>query len=263
MVKSDTANAGEKAIAVCNYLKFLKQRVMIVVGMDQSRSRCYAIHLTDQHGKTSILDPLSGSISSTSDPHCTLREVYLVFDEENVWANLQANLSLSVTTWDVAAISRWRRLFPTSGFTLTRNIQTDIVYDSIGDMSHATQELNQGIMNFVEDIRTSHVTKWNRNCSKLLQLILPQMEQREQGETINIEASGAFSELMMLTKSHQLSGFIRCFDDLESAKQALAKSGLLETDTNSAIEFGCAIHLVPLYHAFWLGIAAISKGSKS
>ena len=75
----------EHAVLLCNYLLFLQHRAYVVVGATMSATKALFV-LVKEAEKWSLLNPNTGESYLVEDPHCPLKDISCVFNNENVSA---------------------------------------------------------------------------------------------------------------------------------------------------------------------------------
>ena len=101
----------EHAILLCNVLLSRGEDAYVVLGSDISTGHCACV-LTrvpaegalekKGHKKYTYLfiDPISGNIFQVSDPYCAVHDIGTVFNDKNIWFNLQATGRPNDISWD-------------------------------------------------------------------------------------------------------------------------------------------------------------------
>jgi len=85
-----------------------------------------------------LWDPRTGRCYSTLDPACPMREVGTIFDNANIWANIQNTGNPSQLKWDLTSASLWKPFFgPQCAFRSIRTLQQPVTYETIYRRDHS------------------------------------------------------------------------------------------------------------------------------
>jgi coiled-coil and C2 domain-containing protein 2A len=101
----------EHAILLCNYFKFLGKKAFVVLGNGVPEGQtCYVLTFEESE-KLLLWNAATGVSYNVSDPLCPLHEIGCVFDDTNVWANVQHEARPSKMNFDFNYGGDWRPLY--------------------------------------------------------------------------------------------------------------------------------------------------------
>jgi coiled-coil and C2 domain-containing protein 2A len=107
----------EHAILLCNLVRSQGIDAYVALGFDLVNGTT-AFVVTRSAGKIALIDPLTGTLWSSRDRFCSLYSVGVVFNHENVWANLQDGAEPYRIDWNLHDKSKWFPFF-TPEFPMT------------------------------------------------------------------------------------------------------------------------------------------------
>lgn len=161
-------NAGddeEHALLLCNFFKDIGLDAYIVLGYDYVNGKTTFVITKEGANRVTLYDPMSGLSWSHKNRDCLLYSVGMVFNDENVWANIQSESVPYKVDWNFQNNRKWFPLFP-AGTRLPPfdSPQEDILVYKMVDEVQARQierELINRITDSVETWRGHKTTLWN------------------------------------------------------------------------------------------------------
>ncbi|XP_065174860.1 coiled-coil and C2 domain-containing protein 2A-like [Sycon ciliatum] len=257
----------EHAVLLCNYFLHMKQQAWVLVGsaIPEGDTAFVLVSSYNPTGKVEyhLWKPSTGEHFRQYDTLCPLQDVYFVFNDTNVWANVQSSTKPSQITFDLSSTSNWRPFF-TSSFPAPdlTSIQSEHLVYEVGAETFGQElevVLEQRLMSELMGWREQQVTHWNRYCSRGLKELLPRFE----ANPYDIPVSTSNEHLRNILKSYRLTGFPlhMPFTDVSSVVETLHSTGLHLND-DPKVEFALAVyaHVYPNeVVSLWVYVANIFK----
>ncbi|KAJ2943521.1 hypothetical protein O0L34_g16630 [Tuta absoluta] len=190
----------DHTILLASYFLYIGVRCWVAIGLGLPRGRSsYVLTKYDMTARRPMLlndpirsrsllsrsegciwyvhDAVSGDKSELRDVSCPLKNVEFVFDNENIWVNVQASLDCESTSFDFARSSDWQPVFDKSIFVMKQPVLSDPgLYSNAADTERLRMSLEMKIKEKVQKWRSHMKTIWNRYCSSLLKEMLPHWE---------------------------------------------------------------------------------------
>lgn len=111
-LESQSGDWEEHAVLLCNYFKHFGQDAYVLVGdAAPEGDTCYVLTRNNQDGTYLLWNPSLGEAFRPDDPICPVRDVSMIFNEHNVWANKQPPTSISQVDFDLSKSSNWKPFF--------------------------------------------------------------------------------------------------------------------------------------------------------
>ncbi|XP_036994800.2 protein CC2D2B isoform X3 [Artibeus jamaicensis] len=106
-------NKEEHAILLCNFFLYFGKKALVLLGtsMLEGHMAYVVTHETDEY---LLWNPLTGQCHKQFDPFCPLQSVDCLFDDGNVWFNIQQNNTPMAVCFDYSKESFWKQLLPKS-----------------------------------------------------------------------------------------------------------------------------------------------------
>lgn len=124
-----------------------------------------------------VCDASSGERYELRDVGCPLKTVDYVFDNENIWVNVQSSQDCENMSFDFTKSSEWQAVFDKTVFVMKQPVVTDsALYSSPPNVEGLRSALETKIKSKVQKWRSHMKTIWNRYCSTLLRDMLLQWE---------------------------------------------------------------------------------------
>ena len=109
-----------------------------------------------------VTDPVRGNFFDPSSTSCTLLNIGVVFNDENIWLNIQPNVAPLLTAWDLYNPKCWKPFFEEKEFPYIPHSVTeaDVEYDEIQpefavDLERDVEEL---IKQCIQEDRSEQLT---------------------------------------------------------------------------------------------------------
>ncbi|KAL4719176.1 hypothetical protein ACJJTC_017600 [Scirpophaga incertulas] len=209
-----------------------------------------------------VYDGTTGERFDLRDVSCPLKSVDLIFDNENIWLNMQLSQECENVSFDLSKLSNWMPVFDKAIFTVCQPpAQVASIYGAPADVAPLREMLEAKIKAKVQRWRPNLKTIWNRYCSSLLREMLPNWEYW----TFNpSEPKPGFSQrLKQLMITYQLSGFPlnMSYANAKSVVAAVKSTGLHVND-DSNVEYGLAVELYTYPNnvlSVWIFFASITR----
>uniref|UniRef100_A0A8C8X855 Coiled-coil and C2 domain containing 2B n=1 Tax=Panthera leo TaxID=9689 RepID=A0A8C8X855_PANLE len=104
-------NKEEHAILLCNFFLYFGKKALVVLGTSMLEGQV-AYVLTQETDEYLLWNPLTGQCHKQFDPFCPLQSVDCLFDDGNVWFNIQQNNTPMAVHFDYSKESFWKQLLP-------------------------------------------------------------------------------------------------------------------------------------------------------
>ncbi|KAJ3198266.1 Coiled-coil and C2 domain-containing protein 2A, partial [Entophlyctis luteolus] len=186
MLELRAGDAAEHAILLCNFLlakggHTIDVFVVIGSGIPEGRTAYVAMRSKVGSSEMTLMNAVTGESYHVRDAHLPLKSVKCIFNELNLWANIQAYEDPARLNWNVDDVRSWKpffcKKFPKFEY---KSVQVDkLVYREIS--AKYCQNLSISIENAVvakiEEWRGHRITRWNRLVAKKnLQPLVARME---------------------------------------------------------------------------------------
>ena len=232
-----------------------------------------------------IWDPVGGVVFPTHDSACSacLGEISVVFNANNIWANVQTHARPHEMQWSFNDTTAWRPFFSPVSFPARAlpTVQTSVVYQSFeaAFYERLAAAVEREAMDAIVKARRRQHTPFNRRCSRALKELLRDLE----GHVLVSpdEAAGGISlgggrgrvssltELHMSSLGNMLDGYTvtGCplnmpFSDAAAVRAAVERTCIAETNRRD-VEFAVATHVEPYGQTFvcsvWVYVARLTK----
>eukprot|EP00899_Mesostigma_viride_P011659 jgi/Mesvir1/20494/Mv12380-RA.1 len=175
----------EHALLLCNLFLFQGVDAYVVLGGGLHETEAAYVLTKEKKEGTSddvlrIWNATTGNVVDCADPSSELREVGTVFNDKNIWANIQkADLPFAVN-WDLTITKNWRPFFQESVLPprVLGTVQTDVMYKSLppGFYEDLEGTLERDVMDAITKARKLTFTHFNRRCSRILRELLHDLE---------------------------------------------------------------------------------------
>lgn len=232
-------DAEEHAILLCNYFLYLGKKAYVVLGKGIPEGlTAYVLTRDGVAGGSpntftfTLWNASTGDSFSTTDPFCPLHQVGMVFDNENIWANIQKESQPSKMSFRLEDAWCWRPFFGKGSWvSKTAPIQTiqpeKLVYRKTLDtfankvQRDLERKLKLEFVSWRESIGRSPFT-WHFGCQSILHQLAQKFEQDKQG--INALSEQEHNDkLGMILATYEMNGFPMnfSFTDFEPIIQEL------------------------------------------
>ncbi|GBG82044.1 hypothetical protein CBR_g34323, partial [Chara braunii] len=186
----------EHAITLCNYLLYINQQAFVALGTGiQDGEAAYVITLgalsgegdeviSWRRGRAMVWDPSNGHVCAVGDHTCGLRQVGVLFNDRNIWANIQARGEPWEISFDLSDQRCWKPFFQDKGSRRPElgTVQVPMKYTSIPSEFFRELELflERHIMDVISGARRLTYTRFNRRCTRVLKQLLKDLELQQQ-----------------------------------------------------------------------------------
>nr|XP_020852514.1 protein CC2D2B isoform X4 [Phascolarctos cinereus] len=257
-------NKEEHAILLCNYFLYFGKKAWVLLGTSTLEGQV-AYVLTQETDEYLLWNPLTGQSHKQFDPFCPLQSADCLFDNENVWFNIQHNSTPMSVHFDNSRESSWKQLLP-------KNIQIQWMKSETAQPKEilyfdTNKSMVEDLKNRIErtlkcklmEWRPKQPTRWNRQCTAILRQILPKLELGT-GSLVSIEDESEFERLLQF---YWVSGFpIQLpYTDLQSITNAVYQTGIHSSEFPQT-EFALAVYI----HAYpnnilsiWIYLASLVR----
>nr|XP_012622407.1 protein CC2D2B isoform X1 [Microcebus murinus] len=255
-------NKEEHAILLCNFFLYLGKKALVLLGTSVLEGPV-AYVLTQETDEHLLWNPSTGQCHKQFDPFCPLQSVDCLFDDRNVWFNIQQNNIPMAVHFDYSKESFWKQLLPNNfQETKAQSIQpeeityTDTNKSMVEDLKNRIERTLKCKM---MEWRPQHPTRWNRQCSSILRQILPKLEVGI-GSFASYEKESEFERLLQL---YWVVGFpIQMpYTDLQSVIDAVYQTGIHSSEFPQT-EFALAVYI----HSYpsnilsvWVYLASLAR----
>ncbi|CAH2039181.1 unnamed protein product, partial [Iphiclides podalirius] len=209
-----------------------------------------------------VFDASTGERHELRDVSCPLKTVAYVFDEDNIWVNIQSSLDCESVCFDFSKSSNWRPVFDKLKPLPRRPILSMAsIYGAPCAVDALQEALETKIRAKVQKWRARVKTVWNRYCGTLLGETLPQWEYWAFNSTEpRPEPSPKLKQLMV---TYKMFGFPLNMP-YTNAKNVLAtvKACALHTSDDAKVEFALAVRAFAYPSAVisvWVYLVSITR----
>uniref|UniRef100_A0A673TRP4 Coiled-coil and C2 domain containing 2B n=1 Tax=Suricata suricatta TaxID=37032 RepID=A0A673TRP4_SURSU len=254
-------NKEEHAILLCNFFLYFGKKALVLLGTSMLEGQV-AYVLTQETDEYLLWNPLTGQCYKQFDPFCPLQSVDCLFDDGNVWFNIQQNNTPMAVHFDYSKESFWKQLLPKNfQGTKAQSIQPEeIIYcetnkSMIEDLKNRIERTLEGKM---MEWRPKQPTHWNRQCTYILRKILPKLELGT-GSFVSSEES----EFESLLQFYWVTGFpIQMpYTDVQSIIDAVYQTGIHSSEFPQT-EFALAVYIHPYPNnvlSVWVYLASLAR----
>ncbi|XP_053063270.1 protein CC2D2B isoform X5 [Acinonyx jubatus] len=255
-------NKEEHAILLCNFFLYFGKKALVVLGTSMLEGQV-AYVLTQETDEYLLWNPLTGQCHKQFDPFCPLQSVDCLFDDGNVWFNIQHNNTPMAVHFDYSKESFWKQLLPKDfQGTHVQSIQPEeIIY------CETNKSMIEDLKNRIErtlkckmmEWRPKQPTRWNRQCTYILQKILPKLELGT-GSFVLSEEEGEFERLLQF---YWVTGFPMQmpYTDVQSIIDAVYQTGIHLSEFPQT-EFALAVYIHPYPNnilSVWVYLASLAR----
>ncbi|XP_051002912.1 protein CC2D2B [Acomys russatus] len=256
-----TGNREEHAILLCNFFLYFGKKASVILGTSVLEGHV-AYVLTQETGECLLWNPATGQCHKQFDPFCPLQSVDCLFNDKNVWFNIQQNNAPMAVHFDYSKESIWKQLLPkNSQGTKAQSIQPEeIVYSDTnkGMVEDLKSRIERALKCKMMEWRPKQPTRWNRQCTAILRQILPKLE-FYMGNFVSFEDS----ELERLLQFYWVTGFpIQMpYTDVQAVIDAVYQTGIHSSEFPQT-EFALAVYIHPYPNnilSVWVYLASLAR----
>uniref|UniRef100_F7IAK2 Coiled-coil and C2 domain containing 2B n=1 Tax=Callithrix jacchus TaxID=9483 RepID=F7IAK2_CALJA len=253
-------NKEEHAVLLCNFFLYFGKKALVLLGTSGLEGHV-AYVLTQETNEYLLWNPSTGQCYKQFDPFCPLKSVDCLFDDRNVWFNIQqSNIPMAVL-FDYSKESFWKPLLPKNvQGTKVQSIQPEEIIYSETDKSMVEDlrnRIERTLKNKVMEWRPKCPTRWNRQCTLILRHILPKLE-LGRGSFVSSEGDNEFDRILQF---YWVTGFpIRMpYTDVQSVIDAVYQTGIHSAEFPQT-EFAIAVYIHPYPNnilSVWVYLASL------
>uniref|UniRef100_A0A8C6ZXA7 Coiled-coil and C2 domain containing 2B n=1 Tax=Neovison vison TaxID=452646 RepID=A0A8C6ZXA7_NEOVI len=255
-------NKEEHAILLCNFFLYFGKKALVLLGTSMLEGPV-AYVLTQETDEFLLWNPLTGQCHKQFDPFCPLQSVDCLFDDGNVWFNIQQNSTPMAVHFDYSKESFWKQLLPKNfQGTKAHTIQPEeIIY------CETNKSMIEDLKNRIErtlkckmmEWRPKQPTLWNRQCTYILRKILPKLELGT-GSFVSSEEESEFERLLQF---YLVTGFpIQMpYTDVQSIIDAVYQTGIHSSEFPQT-EFALAVYIHPYPNnvlSVWVYLVSLAR----
>ncbi|CAF4464452.1 unnamed protein product [Rotaria sp. Silwood2] len=258
----------EHAVLLNNYFLTLNKNSWIAIGVSiYSGPCCFVLTKEDGQRYPTCWSVADGRDASTIDTWNPIRSIYLLANQENIWANIQEQDIPSRMNFDVGKAADWRPFFshsfPRDTLPWTSVQPNDLHYEDTrsDDAEILSKEISHILRNKMIDWREANATSWHHVCQKHLEEIIKRKEMEFiRGSTIN--GADIEPELADFQKTHNITGFAlqMPYTTVQAIVDTVYSTNIFKHATNE-IKFALAVHVHPYPNnilAVWIYIAHLT-----
>ncbi|XP_031812019.1 protein CC2D2B isoform X2 [Sarcophilus harrisii] len=193
-------NKEEHAILLCNYFLYFGKKAWVLLGTSTLEGQV-AYVLTQEVDEYLLWNPLTGQSHKQFDPFCPLQSADCLFDNENVWFNIQHNSTPMSVHFDNSRESSWKQLLPKNIQIQCMKSETEkpkeiLYFDTNKSMVEDLKNRIERTLKYkLIEWRPKQSTSWNRQCTAILRQILPKLELGT-GNLVSTKEESEFERLL-------------------------------------------------------------------
>ncbi|KAL9654001.1 hypothetical protein ABK040_014210 [Willaertia magna] len=288
---SKAGDVEEHAILLCNYLLHLGRDAYVILGIGVPEGdTAYVLTIENNNTQNNTINtgnqrnqflrdkllwlcnPATGEKYLIDDPLCPLKEVHIIFSQNNVWANVQKESQPSKMSFDLNDISKFYPLY-----SVERDLRKAIareVLDQKGKVQYKKllykKTPQEKALHLEQDIRRTieskfsgwryKVTIWDNSLSKSFKELLQDFElSKRLDQPLNEEKHKQL--LLTVKESNSINGFPLnfSFTDIEQIITEVRNTMIYDI-YESDVKFALAVYVEPYANevfSVWVYIASI------
>uniref|UniRef100_A0A7S3GGL9 C2 domain-containing protein n=1 Tax=Palpitomonas bilix TaxID=652834 RepID=A0A7S3GGL9_9EUKA len=246
----------EHAILMCNYLLYYRKEAYVITGRAiPEGDTCYVL-VRDADNNIKLFNPSSGDEYSIKDHTCPLQDIYLVFNDKNVWANIQspsaASQGVRELSFNFADERAWMPFFhptrfPPSSYKFASIQRETLEYNSAdrGFSSTIEERVWRILGQKLEEWRADYSygsTNWDPQVSRMLKKVLKQLESTaaKKGRQGLMDAQESIMtenpDMQSLLRHYSIKGFPLhfTFTDIESIVNTVEATEVFKEEDRSS-----------------------------
>ncbi|XP_010619173.2 protein CC2D2B [Fukomys damarensis] len=238
-------NKEEHAILLCNFFLYFGKKASVLLGTSLLEGHV-AYVLTQETNECLLWNPSTGQCHKQFDPFCPLQSIDCLFDDRNVWFNVQQNNTPMAVYFDFSKESFWKQLLPKNfqGTKLQSIQPEEIIYSDTNKnmLEDLKNRIERTLKYKIMEWRPKHPTRWNRQCTSILRQILPKLELGT-GSLVSSEGESEFEKLLQF---YWITGFpVQVpYTDVQSVIDAVYQTGIHSSEFPET-EFALAVYIHP------------------
>ncbi|KAI9317369.1 hypothetical protein DFJ73DRAFT_635749, partial [Zopfochytrium polystomum] len=271
-------DSTEHAILLCNYLKAARPAgvdayVVLGWGIPEGRTAYVLVRNKVGYGEVQVtlMNAVTGESYRARDPHLPLKVVGCVFNEENIWANVQRHDDPARVSWNIHDAACWRPFFssrfPRFDYT---SVQCDLLtYRDVSARRCKELEgsIEKTLVAKIESWRGHRLTRWNRLASKCLKPLVSRLEADHLSlHTIPTAATAAAAAAATssLKGTYRLCGFPlhATYTDVDAVVEMVHATDV-HANADPSVEFALAVWCGGYPGGFvsvWVYVASLTRG---
>ncbi|KAJ3105635.1 Coiled-coil and C2 domain-containing protein 2A [Phlyctochytrium planicorne] len=245
------ADVIEHAILLCNFLLHplggeYQARVVMGWGIPEGRTAYVGVWERGNENDIKLINAVTGEDFNSKDGHIPLREVWSVFDSENIWGNCGNYQDPARINWNLSDGRQWRPFFSSRFHKMElKSLQTEtLTFKEIPSRfcRNLEHSIETAVATKMEEWRGHRVTRWNRLCGKSFKSLVTRLEadHLNQVPTTNLLTSN--TGLLPLRNVYRICGFPlhTTFTDLESIVEMVHATDV-HANADPSVEFSLAV----------------------
>ncbi|KAG7295909.1 hypothetical protein JYU34_020999 [Plutella xylostella] len=209
-----------------------------------------------------VYDAVKGERFEFRDVSCPLKSVDYVFDNENIWVNVQSAQDCESVTFEFSKSSDWSPVFDKNIFIMKNPIVNDSnLYKTPPNLEELRNALENKLKLKIQKWRSHTKTIWNRYCSSLFREMLPQWEYWALSPSEPRPPLGQRMRQLMVT--YKVYGFPMNLPFVNTkAVVAAIKSTNVHVYDDPNAEFGLAVEMYAYPNdviSVWVFLASVSR----
>ncbi|EAY04699.1 hypothetical protein TVAG_474970 [Trichomonas vaginalis G3] len=252
---SHSGDEEEHAILLCCFLKALGRDTYVIIGSDVlNGSACYVMIKHSDH--IAIIDPVRGNFFDARETSCTLTSIGVVFNESNIWCNVQKAVTPWQVDWNLENKKNWIPFFDNKfQFTpLHEDANEQINYDKPNEeeAKNIQADIEANLRAAIEEDRGGEPTNWNNDIQKVIEKSLAMIIEKENGEQV-VDMSEPLHFLEENLADYRVIGapFAAPFTSVDRITDEVRAQGTFLTLADG-VEFALSVKVLPLPHELYL-----------
>lgn len=265
-------DAEEHALLLCNLLLSLKKRAYVALGQQLPEGETSYVVTLEPGGEVMLWDACNGKVYSREAPRtdplssCPLASIGCVFDDNNVWANMQLADRPDEMAWNLSDPKCWKPFFGRGGFPTPKTLQSvqseSLEYRRTTEeyRSNLERQIEDQLQTAFEDLRGHRPTDLNRSLGNKLKELLKRFELDACGGAQLTQAEHD-AQLKSVQDTYHLVGFPLhvAFTDIKPLLEKVRLTNLWQQDSPK-IQFAITAYVHPYPNnvvSAWVYIAAL------
>ncbi|KNC48673.1 coiled-coil and C2 domain-containing protein 2A [Thecamonas trahens ATCC 50062] len=256
----------EHALLLANYFLHSGLRAYVVLGRGIPEGETAYVLTIGDAGQVHLWNAHAGKVYSAHDPDIPLRSIGMVFNEHNLWANIQEEDAPWVMSYNIHNTSQWKPFFTRAFSPSLDTVQppsidyAPVLRDTVDDV---TRQVRKAIRESLEKWRLAEnlSIRFNSQCNLALRDLLERFERHYQGiEVLPPDAHRA--ELSRLLTTYDITGFPvhMPFTHVDPLVEAVRNTGVhLNKHPRSQCALAVFVHPYPNnVLAVWVYVASLT-----
>lgn len=181
----------EHALLLCNFFLSMRREAYVVLGHGIPEGEtCYVLTKSLQREDCQLWNAHTGRVYTLDDTSCPLTSVGCVFNDKNIWANIQKSAEPQLVNWELFDPKLWRPFFSRKGGYPEPQYATSVQVAQLRYRRTAEEyrlnverEVEERLQRQFEDRRAQahRPTDWNHSVAAKLKLLLRRFEEDASG----------------------------------------------------------------------------------